>query len=140
MKLPIRASILKLSASECADTCSMLNIAEKPGIEVWAEFSTFSLYIVTQNSVWHRKHCPPSPLYAPSGSNSLKHGNRVGDGGKSQPCLRLNSSTLLMSLFARNGKKRATVWLGYKVHFTQTCDEDAPQSLHPCRDHSCPSQ
>jgi transposase len=32
-------------------------------------------------------------------------------------------------LEARNGKKRATVWLGYKVHFTQTCDEDAPQLI-----------
>jgi len=32
-------------------------------------------------------------------------------------------------LDARNGKKRATVWLGYKVHFTQTCDEDAPQLI-----------
>jgi len=32
-------------------------------------------------------------------------------------------------LEARNGKKRATVWLGYKVHFTQTCDEEAPQLI-----------
>jgi transposase len=30
---------------------------------------------------------------------------------------------------ARNGKKRATFWLGYKVHFTQTCDEDTPQLI-----------
>ncbi len=32
-------------------------------------------------------------------------------------------------LDARNGKKRTTFWLGYKVHFTQTCDEDAPQLI-----------
>jgi transposase len=32
-------------------------------------------------------------------------------------------------LDARNGKKRATFWTGYKVHFTQTCDEDAPQLI-----------
>lgn len=27
---------------------------------------------------------------------------------------------------ARYGNKRATVWRGYKVHFTETCDEDCP--------------
>lgn len=32
-------------------------------------------------------------------------------------------------LDARNGKKRATFWTGYKVHFTQTCDEAAPQLI-----------
>jgi transposase len=32
-------------------------------------------------------------------------------------------------LDARNGKKRATFWTGYKVHFTQTCDDDAPQLI-----------
>ncbi|OLD84387.1 MAG: hypothetical protein AUF64_01850 [Chloroflexi bacterium 13_1_20CM_54_36] len=32
-------------------------------------------------------------------------------------------------LDARNGKKRATFWTGYKVHFTQTCDEEAPQLI-----------
>ncbi|MBO0780352.1 MAG: IS1182 family transposase [Ktedonobacteraceae bacterium] len=30
---------------------------------------------------------------------------------------------------ARNAKKRATFWTGYKVHVTQTCDEDAPQLI-----------
>ena len=28
-----------------------------------------------------------------------------------------------------SSQHRATVWLGYKVHFTQTCDEDAPQLI-----------
>lgn len=32
-------------------------------------------------------------------------------------------------LEARYGKKRTTLWVGYKVHFTQTCDEDAPQLI-----------
>jgi transposase len=32
-------------------------------------------------------------------------------------------------LDARYGKKRSTVWVGFKVHFTQTCDEDAPQLI-----------
>jgi transposase len=27
---------------------------------------------------------------------------------------------------ARYGKKRSTAWLGYKVHFTETCDPDQP--------------
>lgn len=30
---------------------------------------------------------------------------------------------------ARNAKKRATYWTGYKVHFTQTCDDEAPQLI-----------
>lgn len=30
---------------------------------------------------------------------------------------------------ARYAKKRSTLWVGYKVHFTQTCDEDAPQLI-----------
>ena len=34
-----------------------------------------------------------------------------------------------MSLYARYGKKRTTLWVGYKVHFTQTCDEEAPQLI-----------
>jgi len=32
-------------------------------------------------------------------------------------------------LDARTAKKRAIFWTGYKVHFTQTCDEDAPQLI-----------
>src|SRR5258708_5988109 len=32
-------------------------------------------------------------------------------------------------LDARYGKKRTTLWVGYKVHFTQTCDEEAPQLI-----------
>jgi transposase len=32
-------------------------------------------------------------------------------------------------LDARHGKKRTTFWTGYKVHFTQTCDEEAPQLI-----------
>jgi transposase len=32
-------------------------------------------------------------------------------------------------LDARYGKKRTTMWVGYKVHFTQTCEEDLPQLI-----------
>ena len=32
-------------------------------------------------------------------------------------------------LDARYGKKRTTLWVGYKVHFCETCDEDAPQLI-----------
>lgn len=44
----------------------------------------------------------------------------------------LSAAQLIASpydLDARNGKKRSTFWTGYKVHFTQTCDEDAPQLI-----------
>ncbi len=53
-------------------------------------------------------------------------------GGRWCPEPALPATQLINSpydLDARNGKKRATVWLGYKVHFTQTCDEDAPQLI-----------
>ena len=30
---------------------------------------------------------------------------------------------------ARYAKKRTTLWVGYTVQFTQTCDEDAPQLI-----------
>jgi transposase len=30
---------------------------------------------------------------------------------------------------ARYGKKRETTWVGYKVHLTETCDEDAPHLI-----------
>ena len=30
---------------------------------------------------------------------------------------------------ARSGKKRETVWLGYKVHLTETCDAESPRLL-----------
>jgi transposase len=53
-------------------------------------------------------------------------------GGHWRPEQVLPGAQLITSpydLDARNGKKRATVWAGYKVHFTQTCDEDAPQLI-----------
>jgi transposase len=34
-----------------------------------------------------------------------------------------------LRLDARHGKKNSMLWVGYKVHFTQTCDEDAPQLI-----------
>jgi len=46
-------------------------------------------------------------------------------GGRWRPEPALPATQLIASpydLDARNGKKRATVWLGYKVHFTQTCE------------------
>jgi transposase len=32
-------------------------------------------------------------------------------------------------LDARYGKKRSTLWVGYKIHFSETCDDDAPQLI-----------
>ena len=53
-------------------------------------------------------------------------------GGQWRPEPALPAAELINSpydLDARYGKKRTTVWVGYKVHFTQTCDEDAPQLI-----------
>src|SRR5262249_40949711 len=30
---------------------------------------------------------------------------------------------------ARYGKKRSTVWVGYKVHLTETCDDESPHLI-----------
>jgi len=53
-------------------------------------------------------------------------------GGGWRPEAALPAAQLINSpydLDARYGKKRTTVWVGYKVHFSQTCDEDAPQLI-----------
>jgi transposase-like protein DUF772 len=38
---------------------------------------------------------------------------------------------------ARYSKKRSTTWVGYKVHLTETCDEDAPHLPRACCHHAC---
>jgi transposase len=56
----------------------------------------------------------------------------LGQGGLYAPAPALPAAQLINSpydLDARYSKKRATLWVGYKVHFTQTCDEDAPQLI-----------
>src|SRR6266496_2129606 len=53
-------------------------------------------------------------------------------GGRWRPEPDLHAAQLINSpydLDARYGKKRTTLWVGYKVHFSQTCDEDAPQLI-----------
>src|SRR5438132_1351035 len=53
-------------------------------------------------------------------------------GGQWRPEPALPAAQLINSpydLDARYGKKRTTLWVGYKVHFPQTCDEDAPQLI-----------
>jgi hypothetical protein len=53
-------------------------------------------------------------------------------GGRWLPQPALPAAQLINSpydLDARYGKKNSTLWVGYKVHFTQTCDEDAPQLI-----------
>lgn len=53
-------------------------------------------------------------------------------GGRWQQEPTLPATQLVTSpydLDARNGKKRSLLWVGYKVHFTQTCDEDLPQLI-----------
>jgi transposase len=34
-----------------------------------------------------------------------------------------------MTLMPRYGKKRRTEWTGYKVHLTETCDDDTPHLI-----------
>src|SRR5204863_7430459 len=53
-------------------------------------------------------------------------------GGRWRPEPALPAAQLINSpydLDARYGKKRTTLWVGYKVHFSRTCEEDAPQLI-----------
>src|SRR5260370_28146405 len=45
-------------------------------------------------------------------------------GWKQQNCI-----IRLMSLSASAATKRSTHWIGYKAHFTETCDEDLPRLI-----------
>ncbi len=70
--------------------------------------------IITLRSIWEQQFEP----------------REQGGKWRSEPALL--AAQLITSpydLDARNGKKRATFWTGYKVHFIQTCDEDAPQLI-----------
>jgi len=70
--------------------------------------------IATFRTIWEQQFDP------------LEHG------GQWRPEPALPAAQLITSPYdpdARNGKKRATFWTGYKVHFTQTCDEEAPQLI-----------
>jgi transposase len=39
------------------------------------------------------------------------------------------SLILLMSPVAHLGKKRSTMWTGYKIHLSETCEEDLPHLI-----------
>src|SRR5260370_1588531 len=70
--------------------------------------------ITTLHTIWEQQFEPPEP------------------GGHGRPEPALPAAQLINSpydLDARYGKKRTTLWVGYKVHFSQTCDEDAPQLI-----------
>lgn len=47
--------------------------------------------------------------------------------GELPPCARLITSPYDME--ARYSRKKSTAWTGYKVHVTETCDEDAPHLI-----------
>jgi transposase len=37
---------------------------------------------------------------------------------------------------ARYSNKQSVEWMGYKVHLTETCDENTAASHRQCRDHA----
>ncbi len=60
---------------------------------------------------------------------SLSQESKVDGGVQNLPCPRLSSSTPPMTRTHARAAKRTPVWVGYKVHCSQTCDEDAPQLI-----------
>jgi len=71
--------------------------------------------VATLQGVWKQEYLPPD-----------KGGTWIPDEE------RLDAAKLYFSpydLDASAAKKRSTYWIGYKVHFTETCDEDLPHLL-----------
>jgi hypothetical protein len=64
-----------------------------------------------------------------SSNNSSSRSSKEGNGERNLLCQPLNLSTPPMIWTLATAAKRSTVWVGFKVHFTQTCDEDAPQLI-----------
>ena len=68
-----------------------------------------------------------SQLFCPRhGTNNLSYLVKAGSGAPSPALLAAQLINSLYDLDAHYGKKRTTLWVGYKVHFSETCDEDAP--------------
>ncbi len=94
-----------------ADGWMLLDVLETPATPDWMKALPA---IITLRIMWEQQFEP----------------REQGGGWRPEPAL--PATQLINSpydLDARNGKKRTTFWLGYKVHFTQTCDEDAPQLI-----------
>jgi transposase len=54
-------------------------------------------------------------------------------------CLRQPRSSILpMTTKPGSGKKRETRWTGYKLHISETCDEDRPHLITPVATTSAP--
>jgi hypothetical protein len=64
-----------------------------------------------------------------SSTNSSSRSSKEGNGEGSLLFQPLYSSTPRMIWMPAKAAKRTTVWVGFNVHFTQTCEEEAPQLL-----------
>jgi len=94
-----------------ADGWMLLDVLETPATPDWMKALPA---IITLRIMWEQQFEP----------------REQGGGWRPEPAL--PATQLINSpydLDARNGKKRTTFWLGYKVHFSQTCDDDAPQLI-----------
>lgn len=94
-----------------ADGWTLLAALEAPSTADWLKTLPA---IMTLRTIWDQQFEP------------LEQGGRW----RTEPAL--PAAQLINSpydLDARYGKKRSTLWVGFKVHFTQTCDEEAPQLI-----------
>jgi len=94
-----------------ADGWLLLDALEAPDTAAWMKTLPA---ITTLRTVWEQQFEP------------------LDQGGQWRQKPALPAAQLINSpydLDARYGMKRTTVWVGYKVHFTQSCDEDAPQLI-----------
>lgn len=94
-----------------ADGWMLLDVLETPATPDWMKTLPA---IITLRIMWEQQFEP----------------REQGGGWRPEPAL--PATQLINSpydLDARNGKKRTTFWLGYKVHFSQTCDDDTPQLI-----------
>src|SRR6266699_1400189 len=94
-----------------ADGWALLEALDAPSTADWLKTLPA---VITLRTIWQQQFEP------------LDQGGRW----RTEPAL--PATQLINSpydLDARYGKKRTTLWVGYKVHFTQTCDEDVPQLI-----------
>jgi transposase len=94
-----------------ADGWTLLHALEAPSTADWLKTLPA---VMTLRTIWEQQFEP------------------IEQGGQWRTEPALPAAELINSpydLDARYGKKRSTLWVGFKVHFTQTCDDDAPQLI-----------
>ena len=110
-----QAELDALAATIGADGLGLLSAAHAPSAPAWLREVPA---VRTLRQVWLQNYHAPDVV---TGELRLRAARDM------PPGTRLLQSPY--DLDARFGTKRETEWVGYRVHLTETCDEDAPQLI-----------